>query len=499
MDGAGENLRGRGGKAVDDHRQRPAPDGVFVGVRVDVGSVAHVRYLHDRPGLHEQPGEFHGFLQRTTAVVAQIDDQPIDAFGLQFANEPRHVAGGAGVVGIAVSERLEVDVEGRHGHHADSMRSPAVFDIEYRPAGRLLLQLDDVADNRDHPGLHNGRARRHHLQQHWRALGAANEIHNLVGSPADDVHERFVIALADGDDAVGGLQVPAHIRRPAFDEPLHHRVFVFRAQHRADAFQRQRHVDVEVRRVAWREILRVPVVGLREGVDEQLEYILAACLADQPQAVLGALGQRLANVLKFLTRQLAAEDAALERQAPLLFGLFLGLRPGGFATVQLHGLVDGEVESVQAPLQHRHLVFHPLQRTAAEDVVDLEGRLQLAIAQRVVQLDAMPLEGGDVVGAKEDALGVQKLQVFVEYLAGHLVVQRLGLVQVMLAEPVEDGDAGASVGGERRQIVVVFRLRAGNGKRQGERTAGERQLGGMAENHGYRFELPVGRARNVHE
>ena len=174
LDGAGENLRGGGRVAVHDHSQRAVPQGAVVGILVDVRPAVEIGDLHDRPGFHEQAGEFHRFLQRAAAVVAQIDDQAVHALGLEFADVAGDVAGGAGVVGVAIAQGLEVDVEGGHGDHADAVREAIAFRFQQRLGGRLFFELHHVADDLHHAGLAQRRFLRLHLEQHRGTLGAAN-------------------------------------------------------------------------------------------------------------------------------------------------------------------------------------------------------------------------------------------------------------------------------------------------------------------------------------
>ena len=294
-------------------------------------------------------------MQRTAAVVAEIDDQAVRALGLELAYQTRHVPRGALVIRVPGPQRLEIHVEGGHHHHADAVRAGTPLQFEDGLAGRLLLQLHHVADDLHHPRFGYVRPRRHHLQAHWRALGAADQLHHFVRAPAHDVHERLAHALAHGDDALVGLEAAAEIRRAALHQPMHHGVFVRRAEHRADAFERQRHVDVEVRRIPRRKILRVLVVGAGEGVHEQPEDVLAAGLADQPPAVLGALGQRVADLLQRIAGQLAAEHAALEGEPPERLQFVLAGRPRRLAAVQRYGFVAAEVEALQPVLEQRRL------------------------------------------------------------------------------------------------------------------------------------------------
>ena len=233
---------------------------------------------------------------------------------------------------------------------------------------------------------------------------------------------------------------------------MHHRVLVLGAEHGADAFERQRHVDVEVRRISGREILRVLVVGLREGVHEQPEHILAARLADQPQVVLGALGQRVVDLGQRISRQLAAEDAAFQRKAPEGFEFGVGGRPRRFGAVQFDGFVAGEVELVYPFFEQGLLELHALAGAAAEHVVDIERGAQVALAQGVVQGVAVLLEAFDVRCQKERPLAVQQAQIAVEDLFGRLIVQRLGFGQVQVAKAIDDADAGARMHRERLEI-----------------------------------------------
>ena len=70
--------------------------------------------LHDRAVVDEQAGEGGGLGQVTAAIVAQVDDQAVDALFLEFADQPLHVLGRAGVILVAGGQCAIVAIEARH-------------------------------------------------------------------------------------------------------------------------------------------------------------------------------------------------------------------------------------------------------------------------------------------------------------------------------------------------------------------------------------------------
>ena len=79
---AGEDLRGGGAEAIDQHRQRAGIGDA--GLRV----VLHFEFaggdleLHHRALVDEQAGERGGFGQIAAAIAAQVEHQAVDLLGL---------------------------------------------------------------------------------------------------------------------------------------------------------------------------------------------------------------------------------------------------------------------------------------------------------------------------------------------------------------------------------------------------------------------------------
>ena len=138
---------------------------------------------------------------------------PPSAF--ELVDQAAHVARGAAVVLVAGRAGVEVLVEARHGDHADAQLLVAALDLAQFLLRGLRLERDLVARQHDDALLRAGRrAARQDLQPHDRAARAADQLHDVVEAPADHVDELAVLALADGDDAVVGLQLAVCCAEP---------------------------------------------------------------------------------------------------------------------------------------------------------------------------------------------------------------------------------------------------------------------------------------------
>ncbi len=78
LHGAGENLRSRGREAVDQQRHRAFIERTAVFVFQHIDLAVGVTHQNGRAFVDEQTGQLSGFLQRTTAVVTQVDDHAIN-------------------------------------------------------------------------------------------------------------------------------------------------------------------------------------------------------------------------------------------------------------------------------------------------------------------------------------------------------------------------------------------------------------------------------------
>ena len=208
LDGTGKNLRGGGTHSVDQHHQRPVIGNGWVLVVEYLYVVVGVANLYRGAFLDEQADQVVGFMKCAAAVIAEVHHHAIDAICLQLVDQFANIPGGALVVGIAILHRLEVGVEGGNVNDADAVSGIAAFELDDFLAGALFLQLHFVPLNGD--GFSDGFIRGiggNDFQGHRGFAGAANQIHNLVEAPADDVDGLFLVVLFDRHDTVCRLKL----------------------------------------------------------------------------------------------------------------------------------------------------------------------------------------------------------------------------------------------------------------------------------------------------
>src|SRR5215472_6809833 len=73
-------------------------------------------------------------------------------------------------------------------------------------------------------------------------------------------------ALGYGNNFVVLLKLIAFFRRTARDQALYFAVAIVPSEFRADAAQRQAHADGEILRVLGVQVIRVRIIGMREGI-----------------------------------------------------------------------------------------------------------------------------------------------------------------------------------------------------------------------------------------
>src|SRR5690554_2685451 len=347
LDGAGKDFRCRGAEPVDDHGHGAIPGNLRIEITQNVHPSRGVTDLNRRAALNKQAHQLVGFTQRAATVVAQIHNQAIDLFGTQFMDQFFHVAGSAFIVGIAVLQRFEIDVEGRNLDNAQFEAALVTVEFQYPLAGGLLFKLDLVALDLDNPaGLTVHGIGRNHFKPDQCALGAANLADHIVQTHADHIFDNTVLALADPHDDIRRFQLPGFIGRTGRYEAYHFCLVIFRLQYGADPFQRKAHVDLKVFRPLGRKVLGVRIKFVGQRVDEAFEYIVTLGLFGTLLLVLIATQQNLFGFLDGFVCQLQAQQGTFQLFAPELLHLRFGFDPGSFGAVGLQYVVTLEVPVV---------------------------------------------------------------------------------------------------------------------------------------------------------
>ena len=110
----------------------------------------------------------------------------------------------------------------------------------------LLFELDLVSADRDHALLVGLALARDNLQAHHGISRTADQIHHLIQSPAHDILNWTRFALTDPDDQVGRAELALLVRWARGNQAGDLGVLVVNLQHRADALERETHVDVKI-------------------------------------------------------------------------------------------------------------------------------------------------------------------------------------------------------------------------------------------------------------
>ena len=423
LHGAGENLRRRGAVAVDQHRQRPGIEHAGILIVFHADATAGLAHLHGGATVDEQADQFVHLQQGTAAVVAQVHHQAVDILFTQFHQQFRHVPGGAGVIRIATVEGVEIHIEGGNLDDAQLHGVAAVLHLDHFLLGGLFLQHHLVAGNRDGAGVVlAGAAGGNHFQAHLGALRPANLVDHFVQAHADDV-DHLLVALGHSDHPVGGAQLPLFGGRAAGHQAHHLGVAVLVLQHRADAFQRTAHADVEVLGIMRREIVGVRIKGLGEGVHVGLEHVLGGVLTNPAELAFIAVGQPFADFLVAGAVEAHGQHRVAQLAAPDRVQGVLVLGPVRFAAVHQHLAVTVEVPVLEAAFQGGEDLGEAVFQTALEAVEDGVTGLQDAVAQLVVELIAVGLEVVHVLLGEIQPVGVKILQILLKHLRGKRVVE----------------------------------------------------------------------------
>ena len=117
----GENFGCRGAKAVDKNGQRTVVRDSCNRIRVvkAADTAVGVAQLNDRTVIDKQTRKRCRFGQMAAAIVAQVDDQTVDAFLLEFGDQAFDVFRGARVVLVAIAQCAVVAVKTRDFDNTD--------------------------------------------------------------------------------------------------------------------------------------------------------------------------------------------------------------------------------------------------------------------------------------------------------------------------------------------------------------------------------------------
>ena len=207
-----------------------------------------------------------------------------------------HIARGAAVILLAGGSRFEVLIKARHVDDADGELAVASLDLAHFLARSLGFERHFVARQEK---MLLGRARRcasgQDLQMHDGVDLAADQLHDVIQSPADHVGDFAALAFANADDAVVDVQLTACRGWAAGQNVQHSHVVIDELQRSADAFVRQAHLDFVFLGIAGREIAGMRIEDMREGVHEHFEDVIARHL-------LGALEHALIALLQDIAR-----------------------------------------------------------------------------------------------------------------------------------------------------------------------------------------------------
>ena len=87
LEGARDDLRGGGAEAVDQDRHRPVIGEVLGLVAVDLDLALVALHLDDGPPVDEEPRQLDRLAQVAAPVVAQVEDEALDARLLELHDE----------------------------------------------------------------------------------------------------------------------------------------------------------------------------------------------------------------------------------------------------------------------------------------------------------------------------------------------------------------------------------------------------------------------------
>ncbi len=188
LQSGGQDLRSRGGKGVDQDQERAVVKRALFRIPENIGFFSPFN-LEQGTAVNEETGNFQGIVERTAAVIPQVQDDPVHPFPVDLLENPSQVRCGAAPVHIGKIpvERREINiavpprrVSSRTGGGKQSL------------PGVGLFQNHNIADDGDGDDLP---VRFLHRQPDLGAFLAPDISDRLVDPHIIKVHYFFLFAL----------------------------------------------------------------------------------------------------------------------------------------------------------------------------------------------------------------------------------------------------------------------------------------------------------------
>ena len=201
-------------------------------------------------------------------------------------------------------------------------RLPVAHDVLHFLMRCLRFQRHLVTGELQHLLFRAGRgARAEHLQPDVGTRFPADQLHDIVEAPADDVREVTFVSLAHAGDAIVGVQRSGDGSGAALDHVHDGDVVVDELQRGADALVVQAHLDAVLLGILRREVARMRVERARVRVHQVLEHVLRRDLVDSLQHTLVALLQQVGDFRPLFAREHQRQRIVLHALAPQIVHL----------------------------------------------------------------------------------------------------------------------------------------------------------------------------------
>ena len=123
--------------------------------------------------------------------------------------------------------------------------------------------------------------------------------------------------------------------------------------------------------------------------------------------------------------------------------------------VDLERFVHREIESVQAIVNKSEDILQAIYHAFLEQIEYVERRFQVALSKGLIQAEpVLFVQRLDILGKEVRAIRIKPVEVLVEDLGRHAVVDLSARIVVIVAQFVDDGDRGLGMRRQRRQRLV---------------------------------------------
>ena len=294
--------------------------------------------MHSGSIFNKKTRQLISLLKRATAIIAEIDHNPLNTVSDQLVDEFFNVACRRSVELIALPISFKINVESRdinHPYLVCLIILVGKFNNLFLRC--LFLEFHFVTKDGHHSSLVGFPLVGNHFESHGRVARSTDQIDDFIETPANNILDGPFFPLADAHNQIRRSQAALLIRRARRHQTSDFGVFIINLQNGANTLKRETHIDIEIFSPSGRKIISMRIILLCQGVGINLENILSVVLGQPLELILITSLKRFRDLLHSFFGEYQTEGLIFEPLTPALVELYIIFRP------RHRRMIDGDV------------------------------------------------------------------------------------------------------------------------------------------------------------